>query len=46
MSRARERRPANGAARPVRPGPGAPGGRPPSCRPEISETVPRKELVP
>lgn len=46
MSRAREQPPANGPARPVRQGPGAPGGRPPSCRPEISETVPRKEPVP
>lgn len=41
----RRGRPADGVARPVRLGPGAPGG-PPSCRAEISETVPRKELVP
>lgn len=40
-------RPASGMARPVRQGPGAPpAGRPVSCRPEISETVPSKELVP
>lgn len=40
-------RPASGVARPVRQGPGpTPPGRPVSCRPEISETVPSKELVP
>lgn len=39
-------RPANGAAGPVRQSPGVPGGGPPPCRAEMSETVPRKELVP
>ncbi len=39
-------RPASGAARPARQSPGAPGGGPPRCRAEMTETVPRKELVP
>ncbi len=46
MPRAQGKRPANGGARPVRQGRSAPGGRPPSRRPEMSQTVPRKELVP
>ncbi|MEW9520219.1 hypothetical protein [Streptomyces tubercidicus] len=46
MPRAQDERPANGGARPVRQGRGAPGGRPPSHRPEMSQIVPRKELVP
>ncbi|GGN61584.1 hypothetical protein GCM10012285_60720 [Streptomyces kronopolitis] len=50
MARARDARRADGAAcraeataPPVR---RAPGGAPPSRRPEMSQTVPRKELVP
>ncbi len=40
-------RQASRVARPVRQGPGPmPPGRPVPCRPEISETVPSKELVP
>lgn len=46
MPRAQDERSANGGAWPVRQGRGAPGRRPPSCRPEMSQTVPRKELVP
>lgn len=37
---------ADGATAPVRPARRAPGGAPPSRRHEMSETVPRKELVP
>ncbi|SCK16937.1 hypothetical protein YWIDRAFT_04234 [Streptomyces sp. SceaMP-e96] len=46
MPRAQGERPANRGARAVRQGRGAPGRRPPSRRPEMSQTVPRKELVP
>lgn len=46
MPRAQDERPATGGARPVRRAHGAPGGRPPSHRPEMSPTVPCKELVP
>ncbi|WP_327158173.1 hypothetical protein [Streptomyces tubercidicus] len=46
MPRAQDERPVNGGARPARQDRGAPGGRPPSHRPEMSQTVPRKELVP
>lgn len=46
MARARGDRPTGGTARPARPDRSAPGRRPASRRPEMSQTVPRKELVP
>ncbi len=46
MARARGDRPAGGTTRPAPPDRSAPGGGPASRRHEMSETVPRKELVP
>lgn len=46
MARARCARRADGATGPVRPVRRAPACAPPSRRHEMSETVPRKELVP
>lgn len=46
MARARGEGPTGGTTRPARPDRSAPGRRPASRRQEMSQTVPRKELVP